>query len=708
MTMKHVNLSQELRNRMEEVIKAKSTKPKLNQIHVQEIIEKLSKINLFKEEMVTKLDKKEQKIFYTYHEMDEIALKQVFSNVKVVEEAIEYYNEARKVVYHICYDVVYDNDKQFKLYASYQLSFYKITAKDFFIEPYLWVESKVCVNLTQDEQEIWEKEYQYTIPENQYIEEVSKLDIMVVPNGNREYEIVTLDKGVEQVETFHGDFSNVLKKLFSLLIDCDDFETEKDFGVTCHLVEGYHTKADVVSDLVYNKVKIGEYTRYDMVFKYEITFGIEGINDHLKVYVYLTEDEYRKINKIGNYSLKDQCKVENIQMEESAYAGKIYDFVVVNYSKVTKMISQDRIRYENCIIEKRENECLFLKRYFSTAKPEVLEISDKNVPFRKLVFFKYVLEEKTHLFHDYFEDEKLQKYFNSLFDKIEIIKIGKEDIITHKDQEQEYLLNQFIVFTNENVIFTQSYSPIMQLSYTNNDLYKINLPILFSDKTYFVFQYLDSVEQLDKLMVGNLDSRSICDLDDVGIYHLYQENNISEVVRYLKENYESLFCNFTISVKKNVENLKRRVNEAAKLEHDFNLYEIAIDGKCDKNKICLKEPFVPWEEEEDCVKHPCCSLYVNGYRIGEYMTCRDDKTLLLELIGQNKEKEGSGWSNSDVFLSVVFDKRDLGCKITLYELLEESTRFFRRNDGFRVKKLDKTVLRYILTIFEKYENDNRK
>ncbi len=692
--MKNVILSQDLRNKIENVINSMS---KANNVNISEVIENLSKMSLFKKDVITRLDEEKQNIFYMYHEINKMSLEQIFSKVELKKENIEYYaNLNNIVVYNICYNVVYNDDVQFDLYVSYNFVTYKIASEYIWIEPYMWVESEVYVDLLKDNIIIWNKEYNFNISNTQYMEEVSKLDIMLVPKCNREYEIVTINDGIEKVDKCNDDFYNVLKSLFKLLVADDNIEKRKDFFVKCNLIKDFFINTNVESYLMYGSFKIGEYNRVDTLFKYEIIFKVEGIDNFIKVYVYLTQDEYSKVNKIGKYILNDKCRIKKVNKKKSLYAENIFYLLNSNYSHVFKMVEQDIFQNIDEILKSRYDECYNIIKYFSTLEYEVIDISGENVPSKNAIFFKNVLKEKNINFEYCLNADKSQEYFDKYFGKIEIIRTERDEVITYK--AQKYLLSQFIIFTNENVIFVESYSPIMQLMYTNCQ-YKINLPVIFSDNIYFIFKYIDTTEKLDNLKAGNLDffdMSSINKLNNYGIFGYVNKTDNRNVINYINKNYKELFCDFTINAKKNIYNLSRQIDscEKSKLCRNLNLYDIVVEGKCDKNKISLRSPIV-WSGDyyDDGVRYACYDLYTNGYIIGKYMTYSENnkKELSLELRNQSDDNYSS---SADEFLSIIFDIADFGCKITLYELLEdiEKVLYLRdENNKIEYRRLDETL-----------------
>lgn len=632
--MKRKDLKENVKNIvMCSLKKEKSVEQNTN---IDKFVKRISETELLYKELQSKRDKQ---AIYMYQSLNIINLYD-FMKIYLEEQEIGYFEKSKKILLNERYKIQYNGIK-FILFLSYEFTSFEIKSQDFSIEPYVFVADKLSVDLINEDDIIWNKEYNFYISEDEYIKKINKLDVEVRPCLNtRACEIFVFERGNKISSSVSYKFEEIFKYILDILVDQKSINKDRYLKYTFREKGIYLEDVEVDSNFVYNNLIIGKLKRKDTLYKYEATFVIEGSNRYVKLCIYLTQDEYKNINELQKYISPEKI-LSKVDKNSSVYFEDELRIFRINYcSGENKANMYINLKKSNIYTKKYIQNVL---TYLLNIEPILVDITNKKLPFSKVILYKNILKINKG-------DEDLKK--------LNIYDIEYEDIIYIKNRL--YFFKKYILTINNLVYKVELLSKLKQglLNYCDSE---INLPILLSEEVEIRYQKIDNVNlKLDNLIYN---CHLYNDLKFDNHYKITLLVNLNKIMSNISREYKRYFKNINIHTIGNVNALKSRIDRSLKFNKNINICDLISNDSKEfiinlGNRIIL----VPsdYYEEIDGEK---VNLFADDFLIGSKIV-KNSVTLDLR-ISEEKNLISQG------FLSIDVNEKDIYYSNSLYYIFSD-------------------------------------
>lgn len=605
--MKKNKLREDIKKEIVEAIERKKI-DNFNNDNIQELIKKISEIRLLCIKPMAKIDKK---VIYIYQNLDIVNLYD-FVKIYLELQEIGYFQSSKKVLLNETYRLEY-NDMKFVLFLSYEFKSFEVKSKDCIIEPYAFVADKLSVDLVYNDKIVWSNKYNLDISEDIYIKQILNLDIEIMPClKTRSCEISIFEKGNEISTNKVDNLNEVFKYILDIIVDKKIINKNEILKTTFRNKGIFSENAEVDSNFVFNDVVIGRIRKKDTLYRYEATFKIYGVDRYIKLIIYLTKDEYNKKSKIQKY-ISPEKQLSKVNMKSSRYLGNEFNIFRINYYGGENNANMYINSKENNFEEEMCVDDIMSSLFY--VEPNLIDISDKRLPFPRVILYKNILREiKKDV------DMKHVKVFD----------VDYEDIIYIENDL--YFLKKYIVIINGIVYKVELLSQLMQGILACHNC-NIDLPVILSEVVELSYQEIKSVP-------SNID-------DYIYLHHFYNSKKSNDLYKInligkrdsvmldIVYNYKKYFDNVIIYTMGNLNNLKNSIDETLEYKKDISIFDI-INSKNDEFIIGLKDKNTLRAFYDEDYYDEKIDLFIGKYLIGTKFI---EKSSALELsIKQDDEK----------------------------------------------------------------------
>lgn len=667
--MERIILEQNVRDEVLKLLKKGNKERKLTNI-VKEFRDKFNSTYLLHNDLVTKEFKNATCI---YHDINFDVLKVCFNNIKIscVEEEFGI-SKDKKVLLLNQYKVIY-NKISFVIFVIYEFINFKIESNNYYIQPCVFYESEVEIYLMLDDNILSHQIHTFDVSKETYLEVVSDVKICVKPQiKKRGYVITTVENELESksncIKKTSEEFNDILKEIFDIFIQkSSDINVKRDLTIEINKEGKKLQSTTISSDFLYNGVKIGEITKIDKLYEYEIIFKIDGFLKYVIVQVNLTSNELKKSIKIKDI-VDFKGNIKFVRAESLSFFSNVYLLKDLYYTKLDKINSYVRNKKKEKFLADFQSINEFLSKNI-VYSPTIIDISDKKLPFENVVIYNNVINEK--------------KFVGSDFIKIFCI---QENVLKYTEQKLLHIISKYIVIIEKEIYEVELVSNFEQVIYISLNL-KVNLPVFFSKEVIVHFRKIDN-----KCMLNNIVSFSIFDKDKSvkkGLGYFESKFNTKNIILDIDMNYKSYFNDISFGFEK-----KDYINW---LENDveffgkFDIFDfISNEQNVYKKRIGVKSRLFLNDDYENERKINV-DLFSNGFFIGH--ACFD-KNNFLELVVGNDDENLEGLADVNISEEVI------GLNKNLYSIFKRICDI----TSVKLNENDKLTNIYIESIISFYNN----
>lgn len=639
---------------------------------VEYVTAKINIYDIFYPELETK---KINNVLCMYHEVNLEKMSKFFNIKKVSldEENFGISNDP-KIILKVQYDIEY-KDIYFALLVVYEFDSFKLKSNNFFVEPWLFFGRSVETTLVLDNEVLLKKKNVFYISNEMYLENVSKFEFCIKPQSNsREYEVVISGNGSIYTSKNIGDFNEVIKSLLDIFLEnsknINDMKKKKDLIIETRKTRKSLNDVNVVSDLFYQDVKVGQVTKKDTLYKYEVILKLDGIDKCVKVYVYLTDFEYNGIVKLNNLVTDEFC-FDSVNANESSYVcSDTYFLKNLYFSKAEVIESYIKNRNYKKILES-SNEIEEILSKCMSLNPIVIDISDKNLPFSNVILYNNILRVKR----------------KDMIGSIKIYNMIEEKIIYEK--EKMYIINKYIIIVDDKAYEVELISNLAQGIYSSLN-FEINLPVFYTKEVTVYYRFINS-----KYILENFTYFCVFNEPEV-VKDIFEKTTLKarDIKLDIDMHYEKYFNNISFGFSKDNNLMEEKLENTLNFLENFDIYDFVTNSKKNIKKIIgVREDITLYGDTENEIE---VFVFTEEYYLGK-ASFETDNPLTFEICENKDNKKPKS------IVEMNLSRAYLGMEKPLYDI------FLARKTEIspsRIDVNDKLTKEYINSIIDWYNSDN--